>query len=152
MVPASKSETVYGASSRSKASRTSARFIRTAATYQTAISTRTIVTTGAKRSTSGCCRKRPLRSAGKASVLLVIGMPCPKADPNPLRNLQEFRRLTNFQRAVARKIAVDDIDDAAGSRRHHHDLGGQEHRLGNRVGHEQDGLSGLVPQLQQLLI
>ncbi len=38
---------VYGVSSRSKPSRTSGQFIATAATYQIAISAKTMVTTGA---------------------------------------------------------------------------------------------------------
>jgi len=47
MVPAISSDTVYGVSSRSKPPRTNARFIRTAATYQIAISASTTVAIGA---------------------------------------------------------------------------------------------------------
>ena len=46
--------------------------------------------------------------------------------------------------AVARQVAFDDVVDAARARRHHHDLGREEHRLGDRVGDEDHGLVGLA--------
>src|SRR4051812_46709669 len=127
-------------------------FIRTAATYQIATSANTTVATGAMRTSSGWPRKARRRGAGRAIALFVIGMPRAQAGANAMCDLEEFRRLADLQGTLARKIAVDDIDDAAGPRRHHHDPGRQEHRLGNRVGDEQHGLGGLVPQLQQLLV
>src|SRR5271155_1240181 len=125
-------------------------FISTAATYQIAISATTITTTGADRTTAGC----QLICAGLAvaKALLVIGMTRTQPGAHPLRDLDEFRRLAKLQCAVARKIAGDDIDDPPRARRHHDDLGRQEYRFGNRMGHEHDRFLGLVPQPEQLLI
>src|ERR1700716_4238083 len=142
MVPAINSDTVYGVSSRSNPPRTSERFISTAAMYQIAISAKTMVTIGAQRSTSGCCRSICDLDTGRASALLIIRVPRPQPNAHALRDLQKFRRLADLQGAVARKVAVDDIDDPARPRRHHHDPAPQKHRFGNRMGNEQDGLGG----------
>ena len=45
---------------------------------------------------------------------------------------------------------VDDVADAAGPRRHHHDPVGEEHRLGDRVGDEDHGGAGLGADPHQL--
>src|SRR5207248_2054936 len=60
--------------------------------------------------------------------------------------------LPDVEGAIGRQVAIDDLDDAAGPRAHHHDLARQEHRLGDRVGDEDHGLAGLFPQPQQLLV
>ena len=66
--------------------------------------------------------------------------------------VEELGRLADVERAVARKVAVDDVLDAAGPRRHHHDARREEHRLGDRVGDEHHRLAGQIPQPQQLLV
>src|SRR3984893_752292 len=123
----------------------------TAATYQITMSARTVVASGASRSTSGWRANVAGARTGSASELLVIGVSRTQARAHPLRDLEEFGRLPDFQRAVAGKIAIDDIDDAAGARRHHHDLGREEHRFRDRVGDEQHGLLGRIPELQEVL-
>src|ERR1700741_4976331 len=129
---------VYGVSSRSKPSRTSDQFMATAAKYQIAISARTTVMSGAFRATSGWLQKGAERRRGRASALLVIGVPRPQPGANPLRYLEEFRRFPDLDRPVGREVAVDDVDDAARAWRHHHDLAGEEYGLGDRVGDEQN--------------
>src|SRR5437016_1923124 len=134
-----RSETPYAVSSRSKASRTSATFIHTAAKYQITINAATMTTTGpalpARKRRQGETARR------RESVSLVIGMPGAQTGANPMGDLDEFRRIANLQRAVFREIAGDHVDDAAGTRRHDHDLGRQKHRLGDRVGDEHHGLA-----------
>src|SRR6516162_2159122 len=125
-------------------------FIRTAATYQLAISGISTASTGACRASAGC-RLGALRR-GKESALPVIGMSGAKAHANPLGDLDELRGLANLERTLARETAFDDIDDAAGPLRHDDDPGGQEYCLGNGMGDEDHRLSRLVPQPQQLLI
>src|SRR5580698_11359648 len=131
-------------------------FISTAATYQIAINASTITTTGAKRTTVGCQRISAGRAAENVPLvteaLLVIGMTRAQARAHALRDLEEFRRLANFQRTVAREIATDNVDDPSRPRRHDDDLGRQEHRLGDGVGDEHDRFAGLIPQSKQLLV
>src|SRR6202041_3006798 len=110
-------------------------FISTAARYQIAISVSTITTTGAYRTTVGCQRIWAGRAAENEllviGTLLVIGMPRTQPGAHALRNADEFRRLANFKRAVAREVATDDVDAPPRTRRQHDDLRREEHRLGN---------------------
>ena len=53
----------------------------------------------------------------------------------------------DLERARARQIDREDPLQAARARRHHHDPIGEEHRLGDVVGDEHDGLSRLQPDL-----
>ena len=64
-------------------------------------------TTGARwRSTSWTPRRaRRARARYSTQALLVIGMAGTQAGAHPLRDLEEFRRLADLERAVARKIA-----------------------------------------------
>ena len=52
--------------------------------------------------------------------------------------------------ARPRQVDVDDLADAPGPRRHHEDPVGEEHRLGDAVGDEDDGLACSRPDAQQL--
>ena len=79
-------------------------------------------------------------------------MPLAQAVTHPVRDLQELRRLADLEGSVARKAAVDHVIDAPGARRHHHHTGREEDGLGDRMGDEDDGLAGLVPEPQQLLV
>ena len=54
------------------------------------------------------------------------------------------------RRARPRQRHVDDRGDAAGPRAHHIDLVRHEHRLGDRMGHQQRRGAGLRPDPQQL--
>src|SRR4051812_12587042 len=116
-------------------------FIASAATYQITMSARIVVASGAWRSTRGWRARGAVARSGSASELLVIGMSRTQAGTDALGNPEKFRRLADLQRAVARKIAIDDIDDAAGPRRHHHDPARQEHRFRDRMGDEQHRFS-----------
>src|SRR3546814_5583233 len=62
---------------------------------------------------------------------------------------RSFRRLADVEPAVARQVAVDHVDDATRPRAHDDDLGRQEHRFGDRVGDEQQGLAGAPPPVEQ---
>ena len=64
----------------------------------------------------------------------------------------EFRRVLHVERARPRQIDSDHVDDAARSRRHHHHAVGQIDRLGNAVGHQQNGLAALAPDALQLFV
>src|ERR687897_2784056 len=134
---------------RSKASRVPVQFISTAPRYQSATIASTTTVTGPALPSGA-------RAAGRArrlSASVVIGMAGPEALADPVRDLQEVRRLADLEPALAPERArVDDVDDAARPRRHHDDLRGQEHRLGDRMRDEQHRLGGLVPQAQQLLV
>ena len=55
-------------------------------------------------------------------------------------------------RSPSRPATVDDVDDAAGPRRHHHHPVGEEDRLGDRVGDEHDGGAGLAADPDQLVL
>src|SRR6201987_846926 len=79
-------------------------------------------------------------------------MSCAQTSAYTLGEFQESRRLPDLQRAIGWEIAIDDVDDAARPRRHHDDPAREEHRFGNRMGDEQDGLSHRPPELQELLI
>ena len=58
-----------------------------------------------------------------------------------VRDRAEARRRDDFERARTRNIDVDDLQDPARARRHHHNAVGEEHRFGDRVGDQQDGLA-----------
>src|SRR5260370_15287200 len=126
-LPPTRSERPYAVSSRSKASRTREMFITTAATYQIERSAATTAITGTR---SAIARRRHRdRSRGHdfdaalsaPRALLVIGMSRAQAHAHPPGDVQEFGRFANFKRAITRQVAGDDIDDAAGAWRHHHD-------------------------------
>src|SRR6185437_4765086 len=110
--------------------------------YQTAISTATIASTG---------RAWPSRRRW-ARLFIDVAVSRAQAEPDAMRDLGETRILADLEIAVARQIALDDVDDAAGPRRHHHDAARQEHRLGNRVRDEDHRLAGALPQLEELLV
>src|SRR5262252_9396555 len=105
-------------------------FIAIAATYQIAINAAITTATGARSAIHGWRRGgRELRRAGSppmGNALLVIGVSGAQAHAHALGDLEEFRRLANFERAVAREVARNDVDDAARPRRHYHDPGRQE--------------------------
>ena len=50
------------------------------------------------------------------------------------------------------QVDVDDIADAPRTRAHDHDPGGQEHRLGDRMGHEDDRRARPRPDLEHLAV
>src|SRR5678815_6192959 len=54
--------------------------------------------------------------------------------------------------ARARQIDLDDLDDAAPARAHHHDAVGEQHRLRNTVRDVQRGLARLHPQFLDCLL
>src|SRR5215204_6077431 len=90
---------------------TASPFIRTQATYQTARIARTMTATGPacpaiirvhREGPPVTCR------AGVASV--VIGVPRLQALANALGHLEELRRLTHLERAIAREAAFDHVD------------------------------------------
>src|SRR5207237_1243082 len=122
-----------------------------AARYQTTRMTATTVRTG---STWPSASRRSTRGVGASMVMRLAVMRLAEAqrDADPVGNGEEFRRLAAIEGAIGRPVAIDDLDDAAGPRAHHHDLARQEHRLGDRVGDEDHGLAGLLPQPQQLLV
>src|SRR4051812_6782047 len=114
-------------------------FIASAATYQITTSAKIVAASGAWRSIRGWRARDAVARSGSASELLVIGMSCAQPGTDALGDSEKLRRLADLQRPVARKIAVDDIDDAAGTRRHHHDPARKEHRFRDRMGDEQHG-------------
>ena len=79
-------------------------------------------------------------------------MPRPQTLAHAVRDLDKLPAVANVQGAFARQGAVDDVGDPPRTGRHHHDLGGQVHRLGDRMGDKADGLSGALPKLQQLFV
>src|SRR6266540_272373 len=56
-------------------------------------------------------------------------------------------RVGHYPRVVAarRQVDVEDADDAAGARAHHHDARAEEDGFGDGVGHQQGGGAGLPP-------
>src|ERR1700733_8797861 len=120
----------------------------TAAMYQTA--TMQPATTEIGRACPP--HRRPSVLGRRAATSIDIGMPLAQATAHAMRNLDEFGRLADLEGALAREVAVYDVVDAPGTRRHDDDLGGQEHRLGDRVRDEHHRLARLVPELQQLLV
>src|SRR5438045_8036435 len=100
-----------------------------AARYQIAMSAITMTATGAALPDHR--RTNVERERGIAS--LVIGMAGPQALPDPVGDLQKFRRLPDVERTVAREIAGNDVENFSRTRRHHHDPGRQEHGLRDRV-------------------
>src|SRR5580692_6624295 len=76
----------------------------------------------------------------------------PQAGADALRDFQKLWRFSDFERAVARKIAVDDVDDPARPRRHDYNLAGEKYRFRNRMGDEDNRLLGLVPKPQKLFV
>src|SRR6202034_637818 len=89
---------------------------------------------------------------GYRRPLLVIGMAGAQAGADALRDFQKLWRFSDFERAVARKIAVDDVDDPARPRRHDYNLAGEKYRFRNRMGDEDNRLPGLVPKPQKLFV
>ena len=75
---------------------------------------------------------------GRYSIIVL----CPALRPSRTRaaTLKKLSAFANVERAVLRQRAVDDVDDAARARAHHHDLGAQIHSLGDGVGDETDRL------------
>src|SRR6516162_4535726 len=61
----------------------------------------------------------------------------------------EFMAGLHVEVARARQRNRDGLRDPAGPRRHHHDPIGEQHRFGNRVGDEQDGLGLFLPDAHQ---
>src|SRR5688572_30722360 len=87
-----------------------------------------------------------------AAASILIAVPRPQPLPDAMRDLQEFRRLPNVERALLRKRRDDDVGHAAGPRRHHHDLGREIDRLGDGVRDEADRLTRALPELEELLV
>ena len=54
--------------------------------------------------------------------------------------------------ARTRQVDIDDLLDAAGRARHHHDLVRQEHRLVDRMGDEQHRLAVAFPDVEQVVL
>ena len=54
--------------------------------------------------------------------------------------------------ARPRQVDIDDLPDAAGRARHHHDLVGEEHRLLDRMGDEQHRLAVALPDVEQVVL
>src|SRR5262245_374652 len=133
--------------------RTRSALTQTAAAYQITTMASTIDATGrvwpaATRATSER-RRSALRHTPWTAVSLVIGVARLQTFAHAVGDLQEFGRLADIESSVTRKIAADDVDNPAGSRAHHHDLRGQEDGLGDRMGHEDDGLLRFGPELEQ---
>src|SRR3546814_9707422 len=89
---------------------------------------------------------------GGRSASVVIAFPCAQPLAHPVGDAHELGALADVEGAVARQLAVDDVDDAPRPRRHDDDARRQEHRLGNRVGNEDDRLAGALPEPQELLV
>src|SRR3546814_20214018 len=70
---------------------------------------------------------------GGDSASVVIAVSGAQALPHAVGDLREAAALAQVEGAVGRELAVDDVDDAAGARRHDDDLPRQEDRLGARA-------------------
>src|SRR6185295_14410231 len=144
--PATRSRVVQSGPMPFSRSMTCGALSQIAARYHTARMMTTTVRTG---STWPSASRRGARSAGASMVMRLAGA---QRDADPVGDGEELRRLADIEGAVGRQVAIDDLDDAAGPRAHHHDLARQEHGLGDRVGDEDHCLAGLLPQPQQLLV
>src|ERR1700722_400397 len=114
-----------------------------------------IVATGSSapcRTPDHICAKGVMVSAAASRALVVVGMAGTQALPDTMRELEELRRFADIERALVAEVAVDHVDDPAGPRRHHHDQRRKKHRLRDRMRDEYDGLSGLFPEFQELLV
>src|SRR3954467_8854914 len=119
-VPATRSDTLQAAPPRFNCSVTCGAVSQIAATSQTASSTARTVTTGSTAPSRALIRRTG--RAAPAPTASVITVTRPQSHPHAVRNLQKLRRLAGIQIAVGRQIAVDHLQDAARTRRHHDDL------------------------------
>src|SRR3546814_3057315 len=72
---------------------------------------------------------------GGNSASVVIAVSGAQALAHAVGDLREAAALAQVEGAVGRELAVDDVDDAAGARRHDDDLRRQEDRLGRSEEH-----------------
>src|SRR5687767_9655639 len=93
---------------------------QTAARYQIRMMASTRVRIG-KEFPAKALDKRGGRASIKSNV---IGVTRAQTVADTMGDTQEFLGVTKIERAVRRKVAIDDVDDAAGPRRHHNDAGG----------------------------
>src|ERR1700680_1706414 len=84
------------------------------------------------RSASSTLATGSARSRKAARALcIVIAVPGLEAGAHAMGDGRELGGFPDVERALCRQVAVDDVDDAAGARAHHHDARRQEHRLGD---------------------
>src|SRR5215212_761411 len=123
-------------------------FSQTAAAYQITRMTAMMMITGP---VLPCHRRaKGWRACPAIAASDVIGMACPQPLPHAMRDRQKLRGFANIERAGARQITVDIVDDAPRTGRHDNDAGGKKHGLWDGVGDENDGFLGLVPELEKL--
>src|SRR4051812_46634452 len=141
-VPATRSDMPHSAPPRFNRPVTCGAFSQTAATYQTARSTARTVTTGRILLSRALLRRTGSRLAATASVIAVTR---PESYPHAVCYLQKLRRLAGVQIPVGGQIAVDHLQNAPWTRRHHDDLRRQEDRFRGGVGDEDHRNPGLLP-------
>src|SRR5262245_14071054 len=107
-----------------------------AAAYQSATMMATTVTTGRTRSAKSPGVEEA--ASCKTAVSVVIAMPRAQGLAHSVGDSEERRRLSHVEAATGGKVAVHNFKDAPGTRTHHHDPAGQEHRLGDGVRDEHD--------------
>src|SRR6185369_17027894 len=134
-VAATSSRAPQGAPDPSSRSITCGALSHTAIAYHTSSSAATTSATGAARRTG--------------SLIAVAGA---QRHAHLVGDGGELGRLAHVELARGRQPVVDHLEDAPRARTHHHDAVGQEHRLGDRVRHEDHRLAGALPQPQQLLV
>src|SRR5581483_4819168 len=103
----------------------------------------TASTTPSTGSALPCVKARRTRErAGAAPIVsaVVIAVAGAETGAYAMGDLGELGRLAEIERAVGWQMGLDHIDDAARARTHHDDARREEHRLGNGVRDEDDGL------------
>src|SRR5690242_1224896 len=118
-------------------------------------STMTATMTATTGSALRRAKTRPARDRAGAPPItsaVVIAVAGTKAGAHAMGDRGKLGGFSNVERAIGRKIGVDQVDDATGARAHHDDARGQEHRFGNRMRDEHHGLAGSLPEPQELLV
>src|SRR5215218_3241086 len=125
-------------------------FSQTAAAYQITRMAAMIMSTGPVLPRHR--RAKGWRACPAIAASDVIGMPRPQSLPHTMRDRQKLRGFASIERAAARQITVNHVNDAPRTRRHDNDAGGKKHGFGDGVGDEDHRLLGLVPELEKLEI
>ncbi len=83
---------------------------------------------------------------------LLMDMPQPQAFAHAMGYLQKRFRFTDIKRPIRTKIAVDDFMNAARTRAHDDNFGGQKHSFRNGMRYEDDCLLRCGPELEKLFV
>ncbi len=79
-------------------------------------------------------------------------MPGPQRLAHTVRHAGKGLAIAQLQRTLARQVALDHLHHPPGPGGHHHDAGGEKHRLVDGMGDEDAGEPGARPKLVQMQI